>query len=145
MKVSSARKAAFCEALVRGQTPEGAAKMAGVDRATAYRWKAADPAFAEQWDDARERKVEMVETTLYRMAVEKDLGAVIAFLRAYKPEVYNRKMVVAVGGDPNAPPVSVDHRAMIYPLQVRAQIEGKAEAEPEPLDVPVILQPSKVA
>jgi hypothetical protein len=141
MKISAARKAQFCEAMFKGHTPEGAARAIGVSRRTAYNWKAAAAAFAAQWDEVREIKVENVDTMLYRMAMEKDLGACTAFLKACRPEVYNRKRVVAIGGDPGASPVTVEHRAMIWPIQARPQIEG--DAEPEPLDMPVILPPSK--
>lgn len=108
MKVNAAKKELFCEVLVRGQSPAGAARAIGVDRATVYRWRAVDPEFAEAWDTARETKVEMVETVLYRMAVEQDLGAICFFLKAHRPELYNKRMLIGLGGDPDNP-LSVNH------------------------------------
>jgi hypothetical protein len=103
MKMSLARKQAFCEAMVRGQTPEVAARTVGVDRATAYRWRAADAAFAAAWEDARERKIEAVENILYRQAMAGEAWACIFFLKCHKPEIYNRRQVIALGGDLDNP------------------------------------------
>jgi hypothetical protein len=108
VKVSAATKELFCEALLRGQSPVGAARAIRVDRATAYRWRAGDPTFAEAWIAARETKIELVETVLYRMVREKDLGAICFFLKAHKPEIYNRRIQIAVGSDPDDP-LSIDH------------------------------------
>jgi hypothetical protein len=132
MKVSSARKATFCEALVKGQTPETAAKAIGVDRRTIYRWRDADAEFSRAWAEARERKIEVVENTLYRMAVEKDLGAVIFFLKCHKPEVYNRRQVIEIGGTPGNPiGIEVDQRVFFY-------MPPNGRDLPEPEEGPVI-------
>jgi hypothetical protein len=77
MKVSAAKKQTFVEALVRGQTPEGAAKAIGVNRMTAYRWRAEDKVFAEQWAEACARKVEAVESVLFQQAMGGEAWAVI--------------------------------------------------------------------
>ena len=115
MKCSAAKKAAFADLLVEGQTPETAAKAIGIDRATAYRWKAGDPEVAAHWDDARERKIENVENMLYRMAMERDIQAVKEFLRAYRPEVFNRRPILEVtrakGSTSSCPPMAgIDRR-----------------------------------
>src|SRR5580704_3306407 len=61
MKLSAEKKRRFCEALVRGQTPDLAAQAIGINGATVYRWRASDPSFAAAWLDAREHKTEVVE------------------------------------------------------------------------------------
>jgi hypothetical protein len=143
MKVSAAKKSAFADLLVEGQTPETAAKAIGIDRRTAYRWKAADPVFAEHWDEARERKIEVVEATLYQMAIEKDLGAVKEFLRAYRPEVFNRRPVIEVTNNTAIGIDAAERGEVVHfflppnfrdrPEEIEADaepvIEGKAEAE----------------
>ena len=108
MKVSAAKKRTFVDVLVRGQTPAGAAQAIGVDRRTAYRWRAIDPAFAEEWTDARETKIENVETVLYRQAMGGDITAIIFFLKAHRPETYNRRMRISLEGDFDNP-LSVTH------------------------------------
>jgi hypothetical protein len=104
MKASAKLKASFVDNLARGAPPALAAQAIGVDRATAYRWKAADPAFAEQWDDARDRKTELVEAVLFREAMKGQPWAVCFYLKTNKPAVYNRRQ-----HDPDdAPPVRPD-------------------------------------
>jgi hypothetical protein len=129
MKVSAARKQTFVEALVRGAAPEAAAKMISVDRATAYRWRAADESFAAEWQAATDRKVEAVETVLYRMAMEKDLGAICFFLKAHKPELYNRK-TITLAGDP-ANPLSVTHHGGEEVVHLFMPPNGRDQPEPE--------------
>jgi hypothetical protein len=107
MKVSAALKEQFCEHMVRGQTPESAARAIGIDRTTAYRWRAADASFAAEWEQARERKIEAVENVLYRQAMVGEAWAVCFFLKAHRPDLYNRRQVIAVGGDPDAPPIGI--------------------------------------
>lgn len=127
-----------------GARPAGgaAARWAGVSRTTAYNWKSAGPALAAQRDEARECKIEKFETTLHRMAMEKDLGAVIFFLKSHRPEIYNRRQLIGIGGDPDAPPIGVvqhsdEERVVFYhPINGRYQpeaepptIEGTTEGE----------------
>lgn len=138
MKVSGDRKRKFCEALVRGGSPETAARSVGVDRATAYRWRGADATFAERWDEARDRRVEAVETVLYRMAMQQDLGAVIFFLKSHRPEVYNRRQVVAIGGDPDDP-IGVHHTGEVR-SKVHFYIPTNGRDKPERDEVPNVIE-----
>lgn len=109
MKLSAEKKRKFCEALVRGQTPDLAAQAIGINRATAYRWRDSDPNFAAAWLDAREHKTEVVENVLYRKAVAGEAWAVCFFLRGHRPELFNRRQQIALGGDAEAPPIDVVH------------------------------------
>lgn len=119
MKVSRERKEKFCAALVGGASPALAAQAVGITRGTSYAWRASDPVFAAAWEEARAHQIENVETQLYRMAMEKDLGAVIFFLKSHKPEIYNRRQLIGIGGDGDSPPISVvqhdsDERVFFY-------------------------------
>jgi hypothetical protein len=136
MKLSGERKRLFCDAIVRGLTPDSAAQAIGVGRTTVYRWKRNDPAFAEQWREAWDRKVEVVENVLYRMAVEKDLGAVIFFLKSHKPEVYNRRQVVAIGGDPDNP--LLVHRTGDPDEVVHFYMPSNGRDRPKVIDAPTL-------
>jgi hypothetical protein len=138
MKRSPSRKAEFVRALVKGATPEGAARRIGVTRETAYQWRRADPAFAKAWATATDRKVELVESILFRMAKRWDLGAVIFFLKSYRPEVFNRRQQISVGGDPELPPIGLDvsQNLVIY---LPANFRDKAERNDE---VPEDAQPT---
>jgi hypothetical protein len=77
-------------------------------------------------------------TVLYRMAMEKDLGAVIFFLKCHKPEVYNRRQVFALGGDPDNP-FAVHHHGAVesnvhfyMPSNRRDQPEAEDDGDDTP-------------
>jgi hypothetical protein len=129
MKVSAERKAKFIDALARGAPPEAAARSIGVDRRTANRWKAADPGFAEQWREAQDRKIELIEAVLFRQAMGGDLGAICFFLRANRPEIYNRRQVIALGGDPDAPPIGVATNNVIFYMPSNGRDQPEAEGD----------------
>ena len=131
MKASASRKQSFIDALARGAPPEIAARSIDVDRATVYRWRASDRSFAERWDDARDRRVELVEGVLFRSAMNGDVTAMIFFLKSHRPDVYNRRQIVSICGDPDAPPigVAVDERVRFYlPRNFR---DGPAPDDPD--------------
>jgi len=76
---ASAAKAAFLEALSRcGGLLAPAAQEIGRDRKTIYRWLKSDPEFRREFEQAKEgaadkakqRKVELAETELYRRGFE---------------------------------------------------------------------------
>jgi hypothetical protein len=114
MKASAAKKQAFCEALVKGQTPDTAAQAIGVSRSAVYNWKASDAAFAAAWAEASERKIQVVENVLYRKAVQGEPWAVCFFLRGHRPELFSRRLVAV---DPDEPPIVTAEvsGAWIYP------------------------------
>ena len=136
-KVSAEKKRAFVDAMVRGQPPALAAQLIGIDRVTAYRWRAADPAFAEAWIEATETKVEMVENQLYRMAMNGDIAAVIFFLKSNRPTIYNRRMEIAVGGDADSPLVvdHLHHGDVGDPWVIMMPENGRDRPEPEALTI----------
>jgi hypothetical protein len=111
MRQTNAKKEAFCEAIASGLRPEEAARSAGITRSTAYRWRDESPEFVAAWADAELRSVEEIESVLFTMAKEKDLGAVCFFLKSRKPERYNRKYVT-LAGDADAP---ITGQVWIYP------------------------------
>lgn len=65
-----ARRQAFLAALAQTGVISAAAKAAGVDRVTAYRWREADPEFAEACESALEEAADAIELEARRRAVE---------------------------------------------------------------------------
>jgi hypothetical protein len=61
---------------------------AGVDRATAYRHREQDEAFAAQWQDAIEASVEELEHKAFQLALDGDSNLITFMLRCHKPGVY---------------------------------------------------------
>ena len=127
---TSQKRETFLARLADGASVTQAAAAIGAGRATMYDWRAADEAFRTAWDEAVESATEVIKSVLYNQAREGNLLACIFWLKSHKPCVYNRKQVVAIGGDPDAPPISVDtdQRVVIYmPSNLRDRPE-----EPEP-------------
>ena len=84
------RKKKFIAALTVHGTVYHAAQAAGVSRQTAYRWQREDPEFADQWDEARENAVDVVESTIYQQAVGGNTLAAIFYLKAHRPKYRDR-------------------------------------------------------
>src|ERR1044072_893143 len=89
------RKKRFIAALTRHGTVYHAAQAAGVSRQTAYRWQREDPEFADQWDEARENAVDVVESTIYQQAVGGNTLAAIFYLKAHRP-IYRDRLNIDI-------------------------------------------------
>ena len=72
-----------------------AAKAAGVSRWTAYRWRQEDLEFADQWDEALENAVDVVENSLYQKAVSGDTICMIFYLKAHRP-IYRDRLNIDI-------------------------------------------------
>lgn len=97
-------KELFLEGLRKGLSIHGAAKGAGVDRRTAYRWRDADKEFEEAWDDALEAGTDALEDALTRRALTiSDKGAMF-LLQARRPAKYRQPTRVEHSG-PNGGPI----------------------------------------
>ena len=79
------QKKRFIETLEAQSTVLHAAKAAGISRLTAYRWRKEDLDFADQWDEALENAVDVVENSLYQKAVSGDTICMIFYLKAHRP------------------------------------------------------------
>ena len=79
------QKKRFIAALEAQGTVLHACKAAGISRQTAYRWHREDPDFAEQWDEAHENAVDVVESTIYQQAIGGNTLAAIFYLKAHRP------------------------------------------------------------
>src|SRR4026207_816248 len=88
-------KERFVEALEAEGTVLHACKAAGISRQTAYRWQRDDPEFADQWDEAHENAVDVVESSLYQKAVSGDTIAMIFYLKAHRP-IYRDRLNVDI-------------------------------------------------
>jgi hypothetical protein len=119
-----------------------ASSALGCGHTAMYQWRNDDAAFRAEWDAAVEVATELVESVLYRQAREGNLLACIFWLKSHKPSVYNRKMQVAIGGDPDAPPIGIEHDVVkIFQLSDNGRDRPFAELEAE--DEPEVEEPLK--
>jgi len=89
------RKKRFIAALTTHGTVFHAAQAAGVSRQTAYRWQREDPEFADQWEEARENAVDVVESTIYQQAVGGNTLAAFFYLKAHRP-IYRDRLNIDI-------------------------------------------------
>jgi hypothetical protein len=109
----------FLDALASSPNVSAAARLAGIDRKTAYNWREQSSEFAEAWDDAIETSTDYLEAEARRRAFEgcdepvfyqgEECGAIrkysdtlmIVLLKAHRPEKYReRSQVEHVGSVP---------------------------------------------
>lgn len=92
---------AFLTELARRGIVQDAAEFAAVGRATMYEWRAADPDFAKEWDEALEVAADRLEAEAWRRGVEgveepvfgriaKDLDGEIGTIRKYSDTMLDR-------------------------------------------------------
>ena len=83
-------KEQFLTAHTVGMSVVNAARYAGVDRRTIYRWRDKDPEFAKAWREAREGLVEDLEMEAYKRAFKGNDRLLMFLLRSYKPVTYGQ-------------------------------------------------------
>ena len=94
-------------ALTRGWSIHGACEQAGIGRQSFYDWKADDALFRAEADAAIECATDRLEDVARNRAIDHSDLLLIFLLRSRRPHIYNQKQTVLLGGDQNAPPVSV--------------------------------------
>lgn len=83
-------KKLFLEGLRTKGTVYHAAKLAGIARMTAYRWRKDDEAFRAAWNDAHEDAVDEVETSLFERALAGDTTCAIFYLKGNRANYRDR-------------------------------------------------------
>lgn len=79
---------AFLDALRTHGIVTLAAQEAKIDRSTAYYERQRDPSFAQEWADALDRGVDMLEDVAKKRAYEGSDTLLIFLLKAHRPAVY---------------------------------------------------------
>jgi hypothetical protein len=120
-KRTAKRRAIILATIARGYTFDRAARAAGVSRNLIVAWRAEDPQFALDLEDAYQAGTESLHDDLLDRARLPDHdGLAIFLLKQRDPRRYNQKMIeVRVAGDPDAP-IGVAHsvnqgKAWIFP------------------------------
>ncbi|MEI6084555.1 MAG: hypothetical protein WCS70_09670 [Verrucomicrobiota bacterium] len=143
------QKRLFLAALRKCLGVAPAADAAGISRATAYRWRARDTAFAKDWDNAIEAALDDLETALHERAKAKDTLAAICILRNRRRPIYNDSQRLELLPPPPAP-APHSERAIASLAVCLAMLESAlrpaivlpeaqiidADVEPPPLAIP---------
>ena len=82
-------KGRFLRTLARTASVAQAARMAGIDKRTAYRWRDRDPDFASRWADALVRGFDVVRDELVERAV---VGLMTPARRPVGPTALQRRI-----------------------------------------------------
>ncbi len=75
-----------------------AAKSAAVSARTAYNHRDDDPVFAEQWLDALNQSVDVVEAKAFKLASEGEPRLIEFILKCHRPQIYRERTEVGVAG-----------------------------------------------
>ena len=126
-------KDAFAACVARGMTMAAAARACGITRQAAYLWLKNDPEFREKIAVAREEWCDVAETKLFEQVRAGFFPAIAYALKHWKPEVYDPRVRVALGGDDGAPPIATVGSPWIYPREELRRPMIEAE-EDEPVD-----------
>jgi hypothetical protein len=138
------KKRIILETMAQGLTMTESARAAGISRNAVFEWRRDDPAFAAEFEQAYAEGTDVWEAEGRRRAFTESDTLFIFLMKARDPERFNRRML-AIGGDPNAPPIAVDvdERVHFYmpsngrdhPEELEADepptIEGTAKDEAE--------------
>ncbi len=81
----------FLANLGTGISIGGSARAANIGRATAYRWRASDPEFSKQWDEALESGADEIEDALRKTALEGNVAACLAILNPWHKPYKNER------------------------------------------------------
>jgi hypothetical protein len=87
------QKAVFIRVLREKGVIRFAAKAAGINRATAYRWHDQDEQFREDWNSAVEDCIDRMEASVYERALKGDSLLTMFWLKAQRPKFRDRVAV----------------------------------------------------
>jgi len=93
----------FLAALRNSGNVRVACELASVDRRTVYKHKRLDPAFGEQWDEAKAESIELLEEAAYNRAMTTSDDLLKFLLEAHAPERYGRRARVELTGAGGGP------------------------------------------
>lgn len=131
----------FLEQLREKGTVAGAAKAANVGRSTVYDEMARNPEFKAEVEGVQNECVELVEATLYQVALSSDPNAWkdrALFLKARRPDMYGDKLsaeqIAAIKAEGRRDAIAELHRdvAALPPEARKIVMDAMAQAVKEP-------------
>jgi hypothetical protein len=136
----------FLEAVRDHLTLAGAARVAGLQPSSVYRWRREDPQFDEAFKAAQEEALDHLETSLYQRAIEKSDVAAAMLLNARRSELYRytkRLEVTGAGGGPIAYTVrwQLPEEALPVPAQEDV-LEGELLSTDDTTPTPISADPT---
>jgi hypothetical protein len=97
VRTHKARKK-FLDELAVGSSVSAAARAAGGTPSNFRRWRASDPNFADDWDDAIEEGTDFIEDVATDRALKKSDPLMMMMLKARRPEKYDRGSKLELSG-----------------------------------------------
>lgn len=128
------RRRMILEALRQGHGLHSAAAACEMAYRTLALWRAEDPEFRAESDDAADVAGDVMEHALYQRGLAGNDLAAFGWLRAHRPELYHRKQVVAV-----EPVVVVDDDGDANEV-VRFYLPDNGRAEPLGTEAPSVIE-----
>ena len=91
-------KRAFLDGLRDQASVYHAAQAVGINRCTAYRWRAEDEEFARAWDDALEDAKDAMETSIYKRGMQGDGILSMFWMKAKRPDEFRENARLQIDG-----------------------------------------------
>jgi ClpP class serine protease len=125
----------FLDCLAAGDSVSKAAMAAGATTSIMKRWRAEDPNFAADWDEAIEDGTDFIEDVATERALKKSDPLMLAILKARRPEKFDRANKLELSGGIDV----TGSRARLLNKIARLQAEGNIstggnQEEPEVLE-----------
>ena len=115
----------FLDALRMHGVVTRAAQEAGIDRDTAYFERKRDPVFAQEWQEALDRGVDMLEDVAKERAYRGSDTLLIFLLKAHRPDVYREKTITK-SVNINLTPADLEHMSDDELDQLAEQLDKAA-------------------
>ena len=91
-KFNSEKQKIFIKLIEEGKTFAKASQEVGINRATEFRYRKVNKQYREQVETAKQSQIEAVEDVLFQMCMDKNITAVIFFLKCKKSDVYHKEL-----------------------------------------------------
>ena len=101
------KRQAVLDVISAGGTIAEAAKHAGMVRNTIAEWRKDDPAFDRDFEQAYQSGTDRHIAEARKRAFDQSDALLNFLLKSRDPKQFNQRMQIAVGGDPDAPPVGI--------------------------------------
>ena len=109
-------------------------EAADVDRRTAYKHKRLDPSFADEWQEALDEAIELLEAAAFDRGLNVSDTLLIFLLKTHRPDKYNPVQKHEVSG-PQGGPIQIGSTAerdkRLSELIIKAQRDGDSSGDPE--------------
>jgi hypothetical protein len=106
-------------------------------------WRAEDREFAAAWDDAFEAGTDRLADIATERGITESDALLIFMLKCRDPQRFNQRQVVSIGGDENAPPITLAGQMQPYGPIIILPHNSRGEIPPHQRPPPGYIPPPR--